>query len=70
VKIPPADSGLSKVFDIENSSKPNDDSYSGNGKKASGGQDDEPDDMEEGSEAEPGTPPVESGHASQVDYFA
>ena len=41
VKAPPADPRLSAVFDIENSSGPADDTYSGSGRKASGGQDDE-----------------------------
>jgi hypothetical protein len=39
VKAPPSDGRLSSVFDIENSSGPGDDTYSGNGRKASGGQD-------------------------------
>ncbi len=43
MKTPPADSDLTRVFDIENSSQPGDDSYSGNGRKAAGGQDDEDD---------------------------
>jgi len=37
VKAPPADPRLSAVFDIENSSGPADDTYSGSGRKASGG---------------------------------
>ncbi len=41
VKTPPADSRLSAVFDIENSSGVGDDTYSGSGRKAAGGQDDE-----------------------------
>ena len=41
VKAPPTDLRLSAVFDIENSSGPGDDTYSGSGRKASGGQDDE-----------------------------
>jgi hypothetical protein len=41
VKAPPADARLTAVFDIENSSGPGDDTYSGSGRKASGGQDDE-----------------------------
>jgi len=41
VKAPPVDPRLSAVFDIENSSGPGDDTYSGNGRKAAGGQDDE-----------------------------
>ena len=41
MKAPPAGPRLSAVFDIENSSGPADDTYSGSGRKASGGQDDE-----------------------------
>ena len=41
VKAPPVDPRLSAVFDIENSSGPGDDTYSCNGRKAAGGQDDE-----------------------------
>jgi hypothetical protein len=41
VKAPPADPRLSAVFDIENSSGAGDDTYSGSGRKAAGGQDDE-----------------------------
>ncbi len=41
VKAPPVDLRLSAVFDIENSSGPGDDTYSGSGRKALGGQDDE-----------------------------
>ena len=52
VKTPPVDSDISKVFDIENSSRPGDDSYSGNGKKSPGGQDDDPEAPEESMEAE------------------
>jgi len=70
VKVPPAESGLSKVFDIENSSKPGDDSYSGSGKKAAGGEDDEAADLEEGLEAEPSAQSAQSGQATQIDYFA
>lgn len=71
VKVPPADSDLSRVFDIENSSKPDEDTYSGSGKKASGGQDDEDNDLvEEGVEEESGGQAVERVEGRQIDYFA
>jgi hypothetical protein len=73
VKVPPADSDLSRVFDIENSSKPDEDTYSGGGKKASGGQDDENEDdelVEEGVEEESHGPAVGRVEGRQVDYFA
>ena len=71
MKVPPANSGLSKVFDIENSSKPGDDSYSGSGKKAAGGrEDDEGDELEQGVEGESAVQVAENGRVAQVDYFA
>ena len=70
VKVPPADSDLSRVFDIENSSKPGDDSYSGNGKKSAGGEDDETGEPEEIVESEPAVQPAENGHGTQINFFA
>jgi len=70
MKVPPANSGLSKVFDIENSSKPGDDSYSGSGKKAAGGEDDEGNELEQGVEGESAVQVAENGRVAQVDYFA
>lgn len=71
VKVPAADSDLSRVVEIENSSKPDDDTYSGNGKKASGGQDNEDDErVEEDTDAEPSGQAVERVEDSQIDYFA
>jgi hypothetical protein len=69
MKVPSADSDLPAVFDIENPARSGDDSYSSNGKKAAGGQDDEADDLEEG-ETEPAAPTPESGHGEQINYFA
>ena len=40
-KITRVDGEVSRVFDIENSSRPDDDSYSGNNKKGAGGQSNE-----------------------------
>ena len=70
VKTPPADPELSRVFDIENSSQPGDDSYTGNGKKAAGGQDDEADELEEGLEAERVSRATEDGRGTRVNFFA
>jgi hypothetical protein len=70
VKVPPADSGLSKVFDIENSSKPGDDSYSGNGKKAAGGEDDEAEELEAGIDNESPSQPDQVSSTTQINYFA
>jgi hypothetical protein len=72
IKVRPADTDLSAIFDIENPSKPGDDTYSGNGKKSAGGQDDDSDDAqsEEDAETNPGTPTPERAQTSQIDYFA
>jgi hypothetical protein len=70
VKVPPADPELSALFDIENSAGPGDDSYSGSGKKASGGQDDEADELEDGVGAESGGQAAEYGQGAQINYFA
>jgi hypothetical protein len=70
VKARPADPEISALFDIENSAGPGDDSYSGSGKKASGGQDDESDELEDGVEAESGGHVSESDQGTQVNYFA
>ena len=70
VKVPPPDSDLSRVFDIENSSKPGDDSYSGSGKKTAGGQDDESENLEESREVEAPAPPPDDEPSAQINYFA
>jgi hypothetical protein len=44
VKAPPLDARLTAIFDVENFSGPGDDTYSGSGRKAAGGQDDEDED--------------------------
>jgi hypothetical protein len=67
-RLPPAEAELSAVFDIVNAAKPGDDSNSGKGRKAAGGQNDEDDEPEEGNEPEAAAPAAESG--SQVSYFA
>ena len=70
VKTPPVDSDISRVFNIENSSKPGDDSYSGSGKKSAGGQDDESENLEESREVESVQQPAEDDKSAQIDYFA
>jgi hypothetical protein len=72
-KVPPSESDLSRVFDIENSSKPGDDTYSGSGKKAAGGEDDEPEDNvepEESADDEPAVPSAGNGDSTQINFFA
>jgi hypothetical protein len=70
VKAPQADSDLSRVFDIENSSKPGDDSYSGNAKNAAGGEDDDSEELDELIDTEPRPQPAEDGPTTQVNFFA
>jgi hypothetical protein len=73
MKAPPADSDLSRVLDIENSSQPGDDSYSGSGKKAAGGQDNENENdelVEEGVEVESNGQAAGRVDDRQIDYFA
>ena len=69
-KVPPVDSDISRVFDIENSSKPGDDSYSGSGKKSAGGQDDESEILDDSREVESVEQPAEDDKSAQIDYFA
>ena len=65
------DSELSAVFDIENSSKPGDDSYTGSSKKAAGGEDDEDaEDAEQDEAAEPAAQETETGSVARISYFA
>ena len=68
VKVPPADSDLSRVFDIENAARSGDDTYSGDGKRTSGGQDDESEEGEEGREEEPAE--TEGEAVGQINFFA
>jgi len=70
VKMPPANSDLSRVLNVEDSARPGDDNYSGNGKKSAGGQDDEPEGLEEGIETPPAEHSTEDGQSSQVNFFA
>jgi hypothetical protein len=66
VKTPPAESDLSKVFDITNSSQAGDDSYSGSGKKAGGqDEDDDEDKLEDDTEST-----GQAANGVQVNFFA
>ncbi len=69
-KTPPVDPRLSAVFDIENFSKAGDDTYSGSGKRATGGQDDETDEMKEGVEPESPVQTVIDGSGPSISFFA
>jgi hypothetical protein len=69
-KVPGAESDVSRVLDVENSSKPDDDSYSGNGKNAAGGQDDEAEEQEAAVDPAPASELPGDGQGVQVNYFA
>jgi hypothetical protein len=77
MKTPPAEADLSRVFDVENSSRPDDDSYSGSNKKGAGGQDDEDNVTEESALASESNTPQPAEDSSElpntapaVNYFA
>ena len=70
MKTPPVDPQLSGVFDIENSSAPGDDSYSGGGKKAAAGQDNEADNLEATTELESQADTQADDPASGISLFA
>ncbi len=69
-KVPPKDSDLARVQDMDNSQKPGDDTYSGGGKKSAGGQDDENEEVEEGGEGQSSIPTSEDRPTAKVNYFA
>lgn len=71
VKSRPLDSELSALFEIESSARAGDDTYTGNGKKAAGAEEnDEEDaeDLEELSAAEPDR--HADGSSGQISFFA
>ena len=70
VKTPPADSDVSRVFDIVNPAKPADDTYTGSGKQSSGGQDDENENLEESREVESPASTPDDEPSAQVNFFA
>jgi len=55
VKAPPAEGRLTAVFDMEGLARASEDSYTGDGRKSSGGQDDDAEDL--ASSAEDDGPP-------------
>lgn len=68
MKIQRPESEVSAIFDIENSSKAGDDTYSGSGRKAAGGQDE--DDLDDDFEAESAAHPREYGPAAKINFYA
>lgn len=82
-KVQPKEPELPAVFDVGRLLESTDDTWSGDERKAAGGQDneedeaaqmDDADDLDEASEEEPELPPVEqpvkSDSSAQVNYFA
>jgi len=70
VKAPPAESGLSAIFDIEATAKPGDDSYSSARKKAAGAEESEDEQLDTETEAARPLVPSEDGLARSINYFA
>jgi hypothetical protein len=70
IKAPPADMGLSAVFDIENFARIGDETYTPNGGKSAGGREDEFDDPLDEEEPEPGTASMAGIPTRQISFFA
>lgn len=70
VKAPSADTYLSRVLEAGNSLQAGDDRYTGSGKKAAGGQDDEQEELEDAVAAEPQDHAQEDEQGMQIDFFA
>ncbi len=70
-KAPPADAGLSAVFDIENFARIGDETYSPGGGKSAGGREDEFDDpADDADEPQPEFMAREDGQIRQISFFA
>jgi len=70
IKAPPADPGLSGVFDIENFARAGDETYTPSAGKSAGGREDEFDDPVEEDEAEAHTRIHEDGKGRKISIFA
>jgi hypothetical protein len=71
IKAPPADLGLSAVFDIENFARIGDETYTPSGGKSAGGSEDEFDDpAEDEEEPEPQAKLRAEAPARQISFFA
>jgi hypothetical protein len=69
VKASPGNFRPPEVFDIEGSAKPDDGERQGDGRKASGAEENDEDDLMLGAETESGET-AEEDSARSVDYFA
>lgn len=71
VKPRPVDAELSALFDIESSARAGDDTYTGNGKKAAGAEEDDQEDAGELEESEEAKSPArQEGSRNQISFFA
>ena len=64
MKVPPADRGISAVFDIENSPRAGDETWTRSPNQSAGGQDEDADEPEELD------PEAQSAPPRQVNFFA
>jgi len=69
-KVPPADHNLSAVFDIESSARSADDTWSGDARKSSGGQDDEFDDPIAFGETDAISAQLDDTSTRRISFFA
>jgi len=70
IKAPPAEPGLSGVFDIENFARSGDETYTPSAGKSAGGREDEFDDPIEEDEAEARLRTAEDGNGRKISFFA
>ncbi len=70
VNAPQGDFGVPEVFDIEGSARPGDGDGQRGGRKGSGAEENDLDDLMVGAEAETETGAEAEGGPRQVDYFA
>ena len=70
IKAPPAEPGLSGVFDIENFARSGDETYTPSAGKSAGGREDEFDDPLQEDELEAGMSSQEGGTPRKISFFA
>jgi hypothetical protein len=70
LKAPPADMGLSAVFDIDNFARIGDETYSPSDGKSAGGREDEFDDPLVDEESEQGAASRSEAPTRQISFFA
>lgn len=72
IKSRPIDPELTALFDVESSARTGDDTYTGNGKKAAGAEenDDDEQDPDEASDDEPAQGTYIESSGSKINFFA